>query len=107
MHALIVADGEPPDAAALDATWPGWRDGIALIVAADGGAVAAHDAGLVVDLVVGDADGVVFEQGEAVKADGLWWTYTTTALRSTTAAARILATAQDLPGNNAEMALEN
>ena len=60
-----------------------------------------------VHVVVGDADGVVFEQGEAVRAEGLWWTYTTTALRSTTAAPRIVATAHDLPGNNAEMALEN
>ena len=38
VHALIVADGDRPDLAALDATWPGWRDGVALIVAADGGA---------------------------------------------------------------------
>lgn len=56
MHALVVADGDPPDRAALDATWPGWLDGVALVVAADGGALGAQQAGLPVDLVVGDAD---------------------------------------------------
>ena len=56
MHALVVADGAPPDRDALDATWPGWHDGVAFVVAADGGAVAARLIGLTVDLVVGDAD---------------------------------------------------
>jgi thiamine pyrophosphokinase len=56
MHALVVADGDPPDPDALDATWPGWRDGIELVVAADGGAIGARQAGLPIDLVVGDGD---------------------------------------------------
>ncbi len=56
MHAVIVADGDPPDIAAIDASWPGWRDGIGLVVAADGGARGAAAAGLSVDLVVGDGD---------------------------------------------------
>jgi thiamine pyrophosphokinase len=56
MHALVVADGEPPDPSALDATWPGWSDDIALVIAADGGAVTARTAGIGVDLVVGDGD---------------------------------------------------
>jgi thiamine pyrophosphokinase len=56
MHALVIADGERPDPEALDATWPGWNDGIALVVAADGGAISARDAGIEVDLVVGDGD---------------------------------------------------
>jgi thiamine pyrophosphokinase len=56
-HALILADGDPPDAAALDAAWPGWTDGIDLIVAADGGVRYAADLGLgEVDLWVGDGD---------------------------------------------------
>ena len=56
MHALIVADGDPPDRDALDRAWPGWRAGVALVVAADGGAIGARQAGLAVDLVVGDGD---------------------------------------------------
>ena len=65
MHALIVADGDPPDPGALDATWPGWSAGVALIVAADGGAIGARNAGLTPHLVVGDADSL----GEAGLAD--------------------------------------
>lgn len=65
MHALVVADGDPPDCAALDGTWPGWRDGVALVVAADGGAIGARQAGLVIDLVVGDGDSL----GESVLAE--------------------------------------
>jgi thiamine pyrophosphokinase len=56
VHVLVVADGDPPDLPAIDATWPGWRDGIALVIAADGGARGAVEAGLTVDLVVGDGD---------------------------------------------------
>ncbi len=56
MHALVVADGDPPDADALDRAWPGWREGVNLVVAADGGAIGARSAGLGVDLVVGDGD---------------------------------------------------
>ena len=56
-HALILADGDPPDAARLDAAWPGWSDGVDLIVAADGGAAYADSLGLgPVDLWVGDGD---------------------------------------------------
>jgi thiamine pyrophosphokinase len=58
MRALIVADGDAPDRAALDAAWPGWSDGIGLVVAADGGAAGALAIGLRPDLVVGDADSV-------------------------------------------------
>jgi thiamine pyrophosphokinase len=56
MHVLVVADGDPPDLAAIDATWPGWRDSVAAVIAADGGAIAARAAGLPIDLVVGDGD---------------------------------------------------
>ena len=56
-HALILADGDPPDRAALDVAWPGWSNGIDLIVAADGGIRHAAGLGLgTVDLWVGDGD---------------------------------------------------
>ena len=56
-HALILADGDPPDVARLDVAWPGWSDGVDLIVAADGGAAYADSLGLgAIDLWVGDGD---------------------------------------------------
>lgn len=56
MRALIVADGAVPKRADLDASWPGWSDGIGLVVAADGGALVADGLGFPPDLVVGDGD---------------------------------------------------
>jgi len=56
-HALILADGDAPARAALDAAWPGWSEGIDLVVAADGGVRHAAELGLgAVDLWVGDGD---------------------------------------------------
>ncbi len=56
LHAILVGDGDVPARAALDAAWPGWDAAAGLVVAADGGATRALAAGLVPDLVVGDAD---------------------------------------------------
>lgn len=56
MHALILADGEAPTRFSLDATWPGWSDGVALVIAADGGARLADPLGMRLDLWVGDGD---------------------------------------------------
>lgn len=56
MKALIVADGDIPDRKRLDAAWPGWSDGVDLVIAADGGALGARGLGLAIDLVVGDMD---------------------------------------------------
>ena len=56
MRALILADGDSPTRAALDARWPGWDAGIDLVVAADGGARLAPSLGLPIDLWVGDGD---------------------------------------------------
>jgi thiamine pyrophosphokinase len=80
VHALILADGDPPTAAALDTAWPGWDAGVGLVVAADGGARAAAALGLRIDVVVGDGDslgeaalatleagGVVVERAEVAK----------------------------------------
>lgn len=71
MHVLVVADGDPPDVAAMDATWPGWRDGVGLVIAADGGARAARAAGLPIDLVVGDGDSLGTEGLAALAAGGV------------------------------------
>ena len=63
-HVLIVADGDVPERAALDGAWPGWDDGVALVVAADGGALRAERLGRSADVVVGDGDSL----GEAALA---------------------------------------
>ena len=56
MRALIVADGDVPRRAALDAAWPGWDRDVELIVAADGGWDRAVALGLRPALLVGDGD---------------------------------------------------
>lgn len=58
MHALILADGDAPDRAALDAAWPGWDANVALVIAADGGARHARGLGKRIDQWVGDGDSV-------------------------------------------------
>ena len=78
VRALIVADGEPVDGAALEAAWPGWADGIALVIAADGGArlaerlVRSIGAGRqAIDLIVGDGDSLGEEQLARYEAAGI------------------------------------
>lgn len=56
MDALILADGDAPSRAELDAAWPGWDAAIGLVVAADGGARHAARLGLAIDAWVGDGD---------------------------------------------------
>jgi thiamine pyrophosphokinase len=58
VRAIVLADGEAPTRAGLDATWPGWDDAIELVVAADGGARLAEPLGLRIDRWVGDGDSV-------------------------------------------------
>src|SRR3990170_1441903 len=55
-RALVLADGDPPTQAGLDRAWPGWADGIDLVVAADGGARLARALGLAIDAGVGWGD---------------------------------------------------
>jgi thiamine pyrophosphokinase len=56
MVALILADGDAPSRAGLDAAWPGWDAGVDLVIAADGGARLAQALGIALDLWVGDGD---------------------------------------------------
>lgn len=55
-HVLVVADGDVPDAASLDAAWPGWAADVALVIAADGGYARAQGLGLRPAVLVGDLD---------------------------------------------------
>lgn len=69
-HVLVVADGDVPDAARLDAAWPGWDEGIDLVIAADGGALRAEALGRPADLVVGDGDSLRADARERLLARG-------------------------------------
>lgn len=55
-RALILADGEVPTRARLDAAWPRWDADIGFVVAADGGARHADALGVTIDRWVGDGD---------------------------------------------------
>lgn len=70
MRALILAGGDRPDSALLDARWPGWRD-VALVIAADGGARHAAPLGLPLHQVVGDADSLSAAEIEELEATGV------------------------------------
>ncbi len=54
-----------------------------------------------VTVLISDENDTLIEQGEATRADGLWWQYLTTAAAG--GSAKVLASAQDLPGHIAEM----
>ena len=55
-RAIVLADGDQPSRVDLDAAWPGWADGVDLVIAADGGARLADPLGLRIDAWVGDGD---------------------------------------------------
>lgn len=70
-HALILADGAAPEPAALDRAWPGWDEGIDLVIAADGGARHAPGLGRRIDLWVGDGDSLGSAGVDALRAAGV------------------------------------
>jgi thiamine pyrophosphokinase len=71
MRALVLADGDAPTRAALEAAWPGWSAGIDLVVAADGGARLAESLGLDLDRWVGDGDSLGEAGVQALAAAGV------------------------------------
>ena len=70
-HALVVADGDVPARAVLDAAWPGWDAGVVDVVAADGGLARARALGLRPDVLVGDLDSLAPALLAAAEADGI------------------------------------
>ena len=71
IRAVVVADGAVPERVTLDAAWPGWSDGVSLVVAADGGARGAARLGLTIDRWVGDGDSLTEEELAEVAAAGV------------------------------------
>jgi hypothetical protein len=70
VRALILAGGDRPDPALLDAHWPGWRS-VSLVVAADGGARHAAPLGLPLHQVVGDFDSLSASDVVELEAAGV------------------------------------
>jgi thiamine pyrophosphokinase len=71
MRALVLADGDVPTRTALDAAWPGWSEGVELVVAADGGARLAPSLGVGIDRWVGDGDSLDDAGLEALREGGV------------------------------------
>lgn len=70
-HVLVVAAGDPPDRAELDAAWPGWDAGVDRVIAVDGGATTAATLGLRVDAWVGDGDSLGSAAVEDLRRSGV------------------------------------
>ena len=60
-----------------------------------------------VHIVIHDESNNIFEQGNAVQADGLWWEYTSTTQVSVESNPIVSATVEDLPGNSHELTWQN
>jgi thiamine pyrophosphokinase len=71
MVVLILADGDAPARAALEAAWPGWSDDVRFVIAADGGARHATALGVGIDLWVGDGDSIGDAGLAALEAAGV------------------------------------
>ncbi|MBN1429383.1 MAG: hypothetical protein JXB07_13505 [Anaerolineae bacterium] len=95
-----VADWfNPPEVAEIDLSgWAGQAGEPIRVKALDNIKVAQ-----VVVLIVNE-EGVVIEQGKAEQIDELWWIYRTT--QAASGPAKVIAVAQDLPGNIGQGAKE-
>lgn len=71
LHAIVLADGAAPARATLDGAWPGWDDGVELVVAADGGVRHAAALGLRIDRWIGDGDSTAPAEVDALAAAGV------------------------------------
>ncbi len=71
VHALILADGIVSPVPDLDTSWPGWSDGVDLVIAADGGARHAAALGRRLDLWVGDGDSLGAAELDDLAASGV------------------------------------
>jgi thiamine pyrophosphokinase len=67
---IILADGDIAARADLDAAWPAWAEGVARVIAADGGARHAPGLGLTIDRWVGDGDSLDRDEIERLRAAG-------------------------------------
>jgi thiamine pyrophosphokinase len=71
VHAAVLADGDPVERAQLDVAWPGWADGIGVVVAADGGARLGARLGLRIDAWVGDGDSLPADELASLERAGV------------------------------------
>ena len=70
-HLLVLADGPVEPAAEIERAWPGWSDGVDLVIAADGGARHAAALGRRIDRWVGDGDSIDADLLESLAANGV------------------------------------
>ena len=70
-HALVLGDGDAPTRAGLDAAWPGWDEGVSMVIAADGGARLAEALSLAIDHWVGDGDSLAADALDRLRARGV------------------------------------
>jgi thiamine pyrophosphokinase len=70
-RAIVLADGDVADRSAFDEAWPGWSDGVSVVVAADGGARHAARLGLTLDRWVGDGDSIEPADLDELRGQGI------------------------------------
>jgi thiamine pyrophosphokinase len=69
-RAIVLADGDMSARADLDVSWPGWSDGVEIVVAADGGARHAAELGLAISHWTGDGDSLAAPEIERLRSAG-------------------------------------
>jgi thiamine pyrophosphokinase len=70
-RAIVLANGDVPPRAILDAAWPGWDDDVQFVIAADGGARHAPTLLLRLDAWVGDGDSLADSEIRTLEAAGV------------------------------------